>query len=35
MHPLYGYIAKQLAERLKAKKVVVSTMFAANSTIYR
>ena len=23
MHPLYAYIAKQLAERLKAKKVVV------------
>ena len=23
MHPLYDYIAKQLAERLKAKKVVV------------
>ena len=23
MHPLYDYIAKQLAERLKARKVVV------------
>ena len=31
MHPLYEYIAKQLAERLKAERWLFGTTFAANS----